>query len=39
MTLLVLLSAWRVGVPAKPGTPLLIALACDVVGLTLWRLA
>jgi hypothetical protein len=44
MTLLVLLSAWRVGVPAKPGDWMLATFACDVVGLTLclwalWRLA
>jgi hypothetical protein len=35
MTLLVLLTAWRVGVPARPGNVLMAALAFD-VGLTLW---
>jgi hypothetical protein len=35
MTLLVLLSAWRAGVPARPVSPLMAALAFDVVG-ALW---
>jgi hypothetical protein len=38
MTMLVLLTAWRVGVPAKPGNVLMAALACD-IGLTLWGMA
>jgi hypothetical protein len=38
MTLLVLISAWRVGVPAKPGPMLMAALAFDVVGL-MWGMA
>jgi hypothetical protein len=38
MTILVLLSAWRAGVPARPGNALMAALAFDVVG-ALWRLA
>jgi hypothetical protein len=38
MTLLVLLTAWRAGVPAKPGPAFMAALAFD-VGLTLWGMA
>jgi hypothetical protein len=38
MTALVLLTAWRAGVPAKPGPMLMVALACDMVGL-MWGMA
>jgi hypothetical protein len=38
MTVLVLLTAWRAGVPARPGPMLMAALACD-MGLTLWGMA
>jgi hypothetical protein len=37
--MLVLLTAWRAGVPAKPGNVLMAAMACDMVGLTLWGMA
>jgi hypothetical protein len=39
MTLLVLLTAWRAGVPIRPGPWLIAAMACDMVGLTLWGMA